>query len=799
MVSTGVARRFPVLALIAACEAPEPPLEPPAPQWVYAPAPSGWPVGVPQARFGRAQAPQLLASLGITGPQKVPLRLATLWDVPGGGPARAVAYGYEGVQPAVELIDVDTGRVVWRETGLCTGPIVGVAENAIVCSDGVGVRGVTLDGKAAWRVEQTFVAMTDDRVVVSAEGQAVILDASSGEELTRVKLPPNVVAETVVASCGDAGRELFVAAPDRMLKRIADVKGKPALTWRVQLGAFEAIDACDGEVVVVKANGSLVSFARATGELRASVPEVRGWWPARDGSDRVEVATPGGVTSWSRDLVESRALVAAPLGELISRRGDRRLVRATASTMVVLDRDGVAAYVALGTQSAVLGDTAVVGASYTGSRANTIVRFALPPRYPRTLRVSLPSKGIAVPTELRDLPSAPMVLVVGAIAKPDTGKDRVGPVAIDPAAPNVVYTVASETPLDDETAQTVAAFDIAKKAWIWERSDACGPGVVKALAVTAQLVVCGTQGERPGTALVRATSRDGVARWEWEGDGVDTIIASKSLLLVTSGDRAYVLDENGRRRLVLATKGGALPAAFVDTQAWGPLVIAAQHGRLVARAANLDMRPIWTLGIDGVVTSVIAAGDGVLVQLEDGDAYRIAAQDGAITGVAGIGLVWYASGDLLAGLTAGGALFGEQVPVKPAVARAIHGAGHKLLAPEDPELPDLWTPIPLPPVVGAGQQLTIYEPDGGVRVRAEYEELGTATWQPRGPTGSEIVLLGSAPPGELQRLLLVDPHTGSPTRSYSLSGGEAAFSTIVNGSRVAGIMIDKPLRVILFE
>ena len=246
MVSTGVARRFLVLALIAACEAPAVPPGPPSPQWVYAPAPSGWPIGVPKARFGRAQAPQPLASLGIAGAQKVPLRLATLWDVPDGEkPARAVAYGYEGVQPAVELIEIDAGRVVWRQAGLCTGPIVGVTDAAIVCSDGVGVRGVTLDGKSAWKVDQTYVAMTGDRVVVSAEGHAVILDASTGDELSRVKLPPNVIAETVVASCGDAGRELFVAAPDRMLQRLADVKGKPAITWRVQLGAFEAIDACD--------------------------------------------------------------------------------------------------------------------------------------------------------------------------------------------------------------------------------------------------------------------------------------------------------------------------------------------------------------------------------------------------------------------------------------------------------------------------------------------------------------------------------------------------------------------------
>ena len=45
---------------------------------------------------------------------------------------------------------------------------------------------------------------------------------------------------------------------------------------------------------------------------------------------------------WFSLYVESHALLALPLGPLISSRGDRRLVRATPATMVVLDREGVA-------------------------------------------------------------------------------------------------------------------------------------------------------------------------------------------------------------------------------------------------------------------------------------------------------------------------------------------------------------------------------------------------------------------------------------------------------------------------
>ena len=229
--------------------------------------------------------------------------------------------------------------------------------------------------------------------------------------------------------------------------------------------------------------------------------------------------------------------------------------------------------------------------------------------------------------------------------KADTGASSVGPVAIDPNASNIVYVVAGETPIDDDTSQAIAALDLATKKWLWQRADACGPGTVKAIAITADLVACGTQGTRPGTALVRATSRTGESRWEWEGDGVDSLVASRSLVAVGAGDRAFVLDAKGHTRLTLATRDGALPLAIIDTPEWGELVIAAQHGLLVARAAALDMTPVWTLAIDGVATVLQASGDGVLVQLEDGDAYRIVARDGSVIGMPGIGLEWHADAD----------------------------------------------------------------------------------------------------------------------------------------------------------
>ena len=106
-------------------------------------------------------APQPTTREGIAGELAAPLHLATPWAVPGGGPARAVVYGMDGERPAIELVDVDRGRVVWRDEASCAGPVVGVTASAIVCADAHGTRAVGLDGKPRWRGDQVFVAITD--------------------------------------------------------------------------------------------------------------------------------------------------------------------------------------------------------------------------------------------------------------------------------------------------------------------------------------------------------------------------------------------------------------------------------------------------------------------------------------------------------------------------------------------------------------------------------------------------------------------------------------------------------------
>src|SRR5205807_2188068 len=148
-----------------------------------------------------------------------------IWSVPGDGLARAVIYGSAGGKPVVELVEIDRGRVAWRDAAACGGPVVGVTGDAIVCADARGTRAIGLDGKPRWHADATFIAITDERVIEAAAGASVIVDAATGDELARVKLPPPVTSDAIVASCGAAGRELFAALPDGRLARIAEGAG----------------------------------------------------------------------------------------------------------------------------------------------------------------------------------------------------------------------------------------------------------------------------------------------------------------------------------------------------------------------------------------------------------------------------------------------------------------------------------------------------------------------------------------------------------------------------------------------
>ena len=797
-----VHRRVVLLLALAACEASAPPAEAPPPRWVYPPPPPSWPLGELRGRIGRSLAPQPAPPAGITGEVRFPLRLATPWPVPGKGAARAVIYGQEGIRPALELIDIDQGRVLWRDASACDGPVVGVTDEAVVCADAKGTRGKKLDGKGAWRSELQFIAMTDDRVVTADFGVSIILDATTGDEIARVKLPPRVLPESIIASCGDAGRELFSTGQDGSLVRVAEAKGGPAVSWATPIGEISTIDACDGDTVIVAGAGSLISLARATGKITGRVDGVRGWWPARDASDRLEVATFAGVASWPRDLTgPALATALPPLGELLAKRADLRLVRASALTAVILDKAGVRAYLPFSSLGAVLGDTAIIAASWNGSQGETVHRLGIPSRLSHPLRIPTRSLGVAVPAELRDLPATRPLDLAAAIPKLDTGKHTVGAVAVDPIESAVLYVVPLEKQPDDSSGAGIASIDLVKRAWRWQRSDGCGAGTPIAIAVAREVVVCGARGNRPGTATVRATSRDGAAKWEWEGDSLDAVQAAGEIVLVHAADHAFALDaRSGKVRAWFASDDGALMRATVVEVGERTLIIAYERGRLVARIPELGMLPLWSLGIDGVVRAISPSQEGVLVELEDGDAWRIDALTGEAIPMPGLGLTWRASGERVTGATLGGPIPGPP-RLEPPLPRVP--ASRPLRAgpppPKDTEAPPMSVPVQPPPSLGDSWELTLYELDGGLRARNDYAIAGPVVPAlARGPAGSPLVIsFGPA----MHDVLVLDPRTGDPLRQVELPEDAppgVVFGTIVDGTPVAGAVLASPLRIVLF-
>lgn len=844
--------RWVVLLALAACEATAPAGEAQLVTWVVPPASGGFPLGAVVGRLGRSQVPQLLVDLGIADGRVpgssvgglVPLHLATARAVPGDGPARAVMFGSERGDPAIELVDVDSGRVAWRDAAVCAAPVVGATAEAIVCADANGTRAIGVDGTPRWRTRSAFVAFTGDRVVVSGGGEAIVLDAATGDERAHVKLPHGVSAEGILASCGE-GRELFAVGDDGRLLRIVQTAGGPVIGWAVPLGAgvavvavgaigaigatgaidaigaIGAIDACDRAAVVVTESGpagpSLVAIVRATGKVSGRVDGITGWWPARDGSERLEVATALGVARYPGDLAGApEPLELPPLGELLASRGDRRLVRATSLTAVLLDRDGVRGYLPLAAMGAVLGDSALIATSWIGSPGETAHRRALPPRWRRSLRVPALRRGVAVDAELRDLPPVLPLDTVAAVALPDTGMRAVTALALDPRDGAAVYAIAIDErsriagsgdpdgvasgagvfPRGIDRA-AVARADLAAKQWRWQRVDGCGPGTPVGIAVARDVVVCGTRGEQ---AMVRATSRDGAARWDVTVDNLDAVIAGGDVVVVHDADRIAVLDaRDGRVRGHVASDDGAAARVAIVALDEATLVVTAERGRVVARLGIGGLLPVWSVAVAGVVRALAPSGDGVLVMLEDGDAYRIDARTAAIVGLPGLGLAWHAAGDVVTGHTQGGPIPAPAPPIPPPTVAQLLRRPLQILHGEIDTPAPMSTPIAPPPPLGDSWQLTLYELAGGRRVRNDYALPAPVTPPAaRGPAGSPLVVAYG--PG-LREVVVLDPRTGGPQRRVRLpddASPGAVFGTVVDGSPVAGALLASPLRVVLF-
>ncbi len=463
-------------------------------------------------------------------------------------------------------------------------------------------------------------------------------------------------------------------------------------------------------------------------------------------------------------------------GEIVATRGARMLARVSPGAATVLDATGVRALVAFGDREAVLGDTAIVAVDAAGA----VRRFALPPPWPRRLR-TWRAEGLAVPAELRDLP--PRVRDFSGIAAPDPAGEA-GAIALDPDDPTALYAAVGppgDAPL------SLARVDLRARAWRWQARDAC-PAAARGLVVLPEVVVCA------GSGTVRATDKAGAHRWDWRG-GAQGIVGAGDVILARDAGAATVLDAATAQVLgTLASADGAGVRAAVVTLGDATWLVAVERGRLVARLPHAALVPVWSRAITGTVHAVTAVGGAVLVELDDGDAYRIAVPSGAVLPVAGLGLRWTGFADTLVGATAGG-------PIPPADRRWLPPppkpppGGFKPPPPKfeiEPAPPIVLHPWPEPPPMAPSIQLTFYDPTGGVRARNDFGLRAPGVVAPvRGPAGSPIVLTDGVD------ALVLDPASGDAVSRVALSSG-APFSSVVDGNSVAGAIVGSPLRLVLF-
>ena len=229
------------------------------------------------------------------------------------------------------------------------------------------------------------------------------------------------------------------------------------------------------------------------------------------------------------------------------------------------------------------------------------------------------------------------------------------------------------------------------------------------------------------------------------------------------------------------------------------LVVTAERGRVVAHLGIGGLLPVWSVEVAGVVRALAPSGAGVLVMLEDGDAYRIDARTAAIVGLPGLGLAWHAAGDLVIGHTQGGPIPAPPPPIPPPTLVQLLRRPLQILHGEINTPPPMSTPIIPPPPLGDSWQLTLYELAGGLRARNDYALAApVASPAARGPAGSPLVVAYG--PG-LREVVVLDPRTGDPLRRVRLPDDAppgAVFGTVVDGSPVAGAVLAAPLRVVLF-
>ncbi len=768
-----------------------------------------------RAQLGRGIAPLAADVVSIVAPATItePLALPTVWQLPSVRPLAAIAGTNNGI-PQVELIDIDAGEVLWRDTTTCTAPIVAVTSGVVICGDGHGLRALDLQGAVRWTHPGQWVATSGTYLVVVSGERTEVINAQSGALERELKLPAGIAPATVRGVCRHSnGMDVVVSDGTTVSRLIAprDPTGALTPTWTTPLAAIavelaDGVGACRDEWIVQGAaeqGVTLTSLSRLTGAAIARMADVTGLVRRRD--DSLLVSTTRAVLQVNRRLVPLATDAAAvrqvselpPFGRMLAMFGDVALVQTSPRTAMLLDATLHSVWFELSGQSAAIGNKFAVAGNGVGNMGESLYRYALPmpPRDGGLLPVSAPLVA-PVPTrraapgyvaaELRDLPPAVPLSVDHAITAVGEATHWVGAALIDPAHPAQVYVVTLAQAPSNERHAGISLLDLGSKQWRWHAHDGCGVGAPLAIAKSASTLVCASQGNGATGAAVTATDALGNARWQWHGATIDAVTAKGRAVMLHHGHSVAILDDTlgelrGELSLLPSTPARAVLVAAADDAGAAPWLVAVQGNRVVVHTIAAGLLPLWAVQVNGVVDTLQAFGSSVVVSLEDGDSYVVDLATAAIRAVPTVNDRVMVAGDLLSSerLAPDGAW--QQALLRPDAslltrneyAMVVTVPRAAVVAPKR-RGPVPLAPRPLPPRV-------FYYP-------------GAANYV-RGGGNSELLLMFAT-----THVAAVAPTTGTPRVLLSLPSDATGvgFATEVDGQPRTGMLLRNPLRAVLF-
>jgi len=668
------------------------------------------------------------------------LRPDSLLAVPGTNLA-AVSGEIDG-RAALQLIDIDAATVVWTDTRWCNGRLVHATADRLLCSSGKGVQAIAVaDGQPAWSSPRTFRAASGDRVLAGT----ALIDVKTGKVERAQEVEPPYL-KYIQRLCPDGA--VYAWLPSGVLMRLSQDFD---IEWNRDLGAAPTwVDACGTPALFEVPAGDeqrlLIALDPSTGDPVADKIDVLGWWTALDG-DGLVIADAAGLHQRSRTLGAPTPIAPARVaGRAIADGPGTRLVRTVGGTLLLLDREGIRAWMAAPTapRAAVLTGERLLSAGWAVDRSagERIQLYELPTArmpWPKTAMERRPGAEVAQ-AELTALPEPSEIAAAVEIADAAHGKHGVSAIAV---AGGFVYAVVLERSPSGNSGGALAAFDLRKREWSWYQADGCAVDTsVLQVAVVGGSVVCATRTRTDAAELVAVDASTGAPRWRRKLAAIDRLAAAGDHLVAFVGERALALDPaTGEVAREIMSDNGHAPRVAVVAEG----IVAVEQGDLVG--------PGWRVHVDGHVTALSATEDAVLAMLAGGALYALDPATGTPTEVTG----WSASADLV---VAGDRYF--DYPASPEGTFVIRGYAR------------------------AAQTLRVTLP--------QYAQLVSV----RSGSGAPVLLVDDR---RAAYVIEIDPATGRAAATYPwpTSARQAGgFSTVVDGTPVAGVVLRRPLSVHLF-